>query len=90
MYYRNFVINYTGKDNPSFITEMKYDCLVVNKERVIEDLNTMNVKHNYRFEPGYFDEYKNHLDMWGNFCNIPKNICEKVLNDWNELQKNLS
>ena len=89
MYWKNYMISYSGKTRASYITKLKYEWDSVSDERLVDDLTHMRVVSNIRLEPGYFDSYEKYLSWDKKFYNIPDYICKQTIDEWNEAQKKL-
>ncbi len=90
MYYKNLMISYSGKKAYCVIHQLKYDSRFVSEEQIDKDLvnNFSNIKKLIvELEPGKFDDYKNNLSWDGKFYGIPANVCQEIIDHWNELQK---
>ncbi len=90
MYYKNLMISYSGKDMYCLIHKLKYDYDSVSEEQFDKDLlnNLSNIKGLVvKLKPGEFDDYKNHLSWDGKFYGIPASVCQKIIDEWYELQK---
>ena len=89
MYWKNYMISYSGKDSSSYITKLKYEWNSVSREQLVDDLTHMRVASQIRLEPGYFDNYEKYLSWDKKFYNIPDYICKQTIYEWNETQKKL-
>ena len=87
MYWKDYIISYSGKTRKSYITKLKYEWNSVSDEQLIDDLTHMRVLSNIELEPGYFDNYEKYLSFDKKFYNIPDYICRQTIDEWNELQK---
>ena len=87
MYWKNYMISYSGKDSSSYITKLKYEWDSVSDEQLIDDLTHMRVISNIELEPGYFDDYEKYLSWDKKFYNIPDYICKQTIDEWNKLQE---
>ena len=90
MYWKNFMISYSGKDMACIIHELKYDSNFVSEEQIDKDLlnNFSNIKRLVvELESGEFDDYANHLSWDGTFYGIPAKVCQEIIDEWYESQK---
>ena len=89
MYWKNYMISYSGKDSSSYITKLKYEWDSVSNEQLIDDLTHMRVISNIELEPGYFDDYEKYLSWDKKFYNIPDYICKQVIDEFYDLNPHL-